>query len=275
MKIKNRAVPKAWHMPRWVRSLVPPLFGGLLGGAIAFVVLLIATIAYLDVLHTFQTLVGGIIAIVASLVVLFGVYVRISYDRKVEENKLKHEAFAFATALLRQAEDFQSKLSVIYHVCNSAARDGSYEYGVTRFCADMNEITVPELFEAPWRDIGLLNPDVTLLIHSITRSLQLAKSMVSSNRLVERQPTIPGLLNRSSIMNEPEKEKTQSEMEHFLRQQIGYYDGMIKQDLQALIICLEAEAEEYAMQLGLDEKIKLLRAQAKARRDARKQSGDA
>lgn len=77
MKIKNRAVPKAWHMPRWVRSLVPPLFGGLLGAAIAFVVLLIATIAYLDVLHTFQTLVGGIIAIVASLVVLFGVYVRI------------------------------------------------------------------------------------------------------------------------------------------------------------------------------------------------------
>ena len=179
---------------------------------------------------------------------------RISYNRKVEENKLKHEAFAFATALLRQAEDFQSKLSVIYHVCNSAARDGSYEYGVTRFCEDMNEITVPELFEAPWRDIGLLNPDVTLLIHSITRSLQLAKSMVSSNRLVERQPTIPGLLNRSSIMNEPEKEKTQSEMEHFLRQQIGYYDDMIKQELQALIICLEAEAEEYAMQLGLDEK---------------------
>ena len=61
-----------------------------------------------------QTLVGGTIAIVASLVVLFGVYVRISYDRKVEENKLKHEAFAFATALLRQAEDFQSKLSVIF-----------------------------------------------------------------------------------------------------------------------------------------------------------------
>ena len=52
-------------------------------------------------------------------------------------------------------------------------------------------------------------------------------------------------------------------MEHFLRQQIDYYDDMIKQELQALIICLEAEAEEYAMQLGLDEKIKLLRAQAR------------
>jgi hypothetical protein len=38
-------------MPRWVRSLVPPLFGGLLGGAITFVVLSIATITYLGVLH--------------------------------------------------------------------------------------------------------------------------------------------------------------------------------------------------------------------------------
>jgi hypothetical protein len=106
MSIKNLAEPKAWHMPSWVRSLVPPLFGGLLGGAITFVVLLIATITYLDVLHTFQTLVGGIIALVASLVVLFGVYVRISYDMKVEENKLKRDAFAFAIALLRQTEDF-------------------------------------------------------------------------------------------------------------------------------------------------------------------------
>jgi hypothetical protein len=36
-------------MPRWVRSLVPPLFGGVLGGAITFVVLSIATITYLGV----------------------------------------------------------------------------------------------------------------------------------------------------------------------------------------------------------------------------------
>jgi hypothetical protein len=275
MNLKKLAEPKAWHMPRSVRSLVPPLFGGLLGGAIAFVVLLIATIAYLDVLHTFQTLVGGIMAIVASLVVLFGVHVRISYDRKVEENKLKHDAFAFATALVRQTEDFQSKISSIYYACNSASRDGSYEYGVKRFCEDMHEIAVPELFEAPWRDIGLLNPDITLLIHSITRNLQMAKSMASSNPLMERQPSIPGLLNQFNIVNEAEKEKNQSEMEYFLRQQVGYYDDMIKQELQALIICLEAEAEDYAMQLGLDERRKLLRAQAKARRDARKQSGGA
>ena len=33
-------------MPRWVRSLVPPLFRGLVGGAITFVVLSIATITY-------------------------------------------------------------------------------------------------------------------------------------------------------------------------------------------------------------------------------------
>jgi hypothetical protein len=170
MNIKSLAEPKARHMPKWVRSVVPPLFGGLLGGAITFVALLIATIAYLDVLHEFQTLVSGILAIIASLVVLFGVYVRLSYDRKVEENKLKRDAFAFATALLRQTEDFQSQISLIYHLCNSAARDGSYEHGVRRFCEDMHEITVPELFEAPWKDIGLLNPDITLLIHSIERN---------------------------------------------------------------------------------------------------------
>jgi hypothetical protein len=275
MNIKSLAEPKARHMPKWVRSVVPPLFGGLLGGAITFVALLIATIAYLDVLHEFQTLVSGILAIIASLVVLFGVYVRLSYDRKVEENKLRRDAFAFATALLRQTEDFQSQISLIYHLCNSAARDGSYEHGVRRFCEDMHEITVPELFEAPWKDIGLLNPDITLLIHSIERNLQLAKSLAAANPWIEKQPVIPGLANPFSVVNEPEKRKTQSEMGYFLRQQVGYYEDMIVQDLQALIICLEAEAEEYAMQLGLDEKRKWLRARAKARRDTRKQSGGA
>jgi hypothetical protein len=49
--------------------------------------------------------------------------------------------------------------------------------------------------------------------------------------------------------------------------QVGYYEDTIKQELQALITCLEAEAEEYAMQLGLDEKRKSLRARAKARRE--------
>ena len=171
MNIKSLAEPKAWHMSKWARSVVPPLFGGLLGGAIAFVALLIATIAYLDVLHEFQTLVSGILAIIASLVVLFGVYVRLSYDRKVEENKLRRDAFAFATALLRQTEDFQSKISLIYHLCNSAVRDGSYEHGVRRFC----------------------------------------------------------------VVNEPEKEETQSGMGYFLRQQVGYYEDMIEQELQALI----------------------------------------
>ena len=63
-------------MPRWVRSLVPPLFGGLLGGAITFVVLSIATITYLGVLHKFQTLLIGILAIVASLIALFGVHMQ-------------------------------------------------------------------------------------------------------------------------------------------------------------------------------------------------------
>src|SRR5262245_59507340 len=267
---------RSWAaLPRWVRSLVPPLFGGLLGGAISFVVLLIATIAYLDVLHTFQTLVGGIIALVASLVVLFGVYVRISYDRKVEENRLKRDAFAFATTLLRQTEDFQSTISSIYYTCNSAARDGSYERGVKRFCEDMQEINVPALFEAPWRDIGLLNPDISSLIHSVTRGLQSAKFMTSSNHLIDRQPIIPGLLNQSGIVNGPGKEKTQSEMEYFLRQQVQHYDDMIKQQLRALITCLETEAEEYAMQLGLDEERKRLRARAKARRNASKRTGAA
>ena len=56
-------------------------------------------------------------------------------------------------------------------------------------------------------------------------------------------------------------------MEKFLRVQVGYYEDMIKQELQALITCLEEEAEEYAMQLGLDEKRKSLRARAKARRE--------
>ena len=42
------------------------------------------------------------------------------------------------------------------------------------------------------------------------------------------------------------------------RVQVGYYEDMIKQELQALITCLEAETEEYAMQLGLDEMRKSL-----------------
>jgi hypothetical protein len=262
-------------MPRWVRSLVPPLFGGLLGGAITFVALLLATIAHLDVLHQFQTLVIGILAIVASLIALFGVHMQILNARTIEENRLKRDALAFATALLRQTEEFQSKLFLTYQLCNSAAQDGSYE-SVKRFCEDMEEITVPQLFEAPWRDIGLLNPDITLIIHSLKESLQLAKSMASSNPSLERQPVIPGLLkNPFSIMEEPEKEETQSEMEDFARVQVGYYDSMIKQELQALITCLEAEAEAYAMQLGLDEMRKSLRARAKALRDTRMQSGGA
>jgi hypothetical protein len=182
-------------MPRWVRSLVLPLFGGLLGGAITFVVLSIVAITYLGVLHQFQTLVIGILAIVASLIALFGVHMQVLNARKIEENRLKRDAFAFATALLMQTEDFQSKISLIYHLCNSAARDGSYEYGVKCFCDDIHEITVPELFTAPWRDKGLLNPDITLLSHSIERGLHLAKSLASSNPCIEKQPVIPGLLN--------------------------------------------------------------------------------
>jgi hypothetical protein len=139
----------------------------------------------------------------------------------------------------------------------------------------MRQITVPELFEAPWRDMGLLNPDITLLIHSIQRSLQLAKSLAVANPWIENQPAIPGLLNPFSVVNEPEKEKTRNEMGYFLRQQVGYYEDMIEQELQAFIICLEAEAEEYAMQLGLDERRMWLRARAEARRDTRKQSGGA
>ena len=276
MNIKNLAERKAWHMPRWVRSVVPPLFGGLLGGAITFVVLSIVTITYLGVLHEFQTLAIGILAIVASLIALVGVHMQILNARKIEENRLKHDAFAFATALLMQTEEFQSKISLIYYLCNSAAQDGSYEYGVQRFCKDMHEITAPQLFEAPWRDIGLLNPDITLLIHSIRGSLQLAKSMAASNLWLEKQPVIPGLLkNPFSSLDEPGVEETQSEMDKFLRVQVGYYEDMIKQELQALITCLEAEAEEYAMQLGLDEKRKSLRARARARRDTRMQSGGA
>jgi hypothetical protein len=61
-------------------------------------------------------------------------------------------------------------------------------------------------------------------------------------------------------------------MESFVRAQVGYYESMTKQESQALITCLEAEAEEYAMQLGLDEKRKTLRARAKALRDTRRQS---
>jgi hypothetical protein len=132
----------------------------------------------------------------------------------------------------------------------------------------MHEITAPQLFEAPWRDIGLLNPDITLLIHSIRESLQLAKSMAARNPWLEDQPAIPGLLKSPlSGVDEPEMEETQSEMEKFLRVQADYYEDMIKQELQALITCLEAEAEGYAMQLGLDEKRKSLRARAKARRE--------
>lgn len=262
MNIKNLAEPKAWHIPRWVRSLVPPLFGGLLGGAITFVVLFIVTIYNLDVLHEFQTIIIGILAIVASLIGLFGVHMRLSYDRKVEESKLKRDAFAFASALLRQTEDFQSKISSIYNTCDSAARDGSYEHGARRFRESVHEITLPELFEAPWRDIGLLNPDITLLIHSIERSLQLAKSMISSNPANGKQPTIPGLFDGDG----PGEEKTQNEIEKFLRVQIGFYEDMIKPELQVLITCLEAEAEGYATQLGLDERTKSLRARATARR---------
>jgi hypothetical protein len=276
MNIKSLAERKAWHMPRWVRSLVPPLFGGLLGGAITFVVLSIVTITYLGVLHEFQTLVIGILAIVASLIALFGVHMQILNTSKIEENRLKRDAFAFATALLMQTEEFQSKVSLIYYLCNSAAQDGSYEHGVQRFCKDIHEISAPQLFEAPWRDLGLLNPDIPLLIHSIRESLQLAKSMAASNPWLERQSVIPGLLkNPFNSVDEPRVEETQSEMEKFLRVQVGYYDDMIKQELQALITCLEAEAEEYAMQLGLDEKRKSLRARAKARRDTRKESGGA
>jgi hypothetical protein len=275
MGIKSLAERKAWHMPRWVRSLAPPLFGGLLGGAIAFVALLIATLAHLDVLHQFQTLVIGILAIFASLIALFGVHMQILNARTIEENRLKRDALAFATALLRQTEEFQSKLFLMYRLCNSAAQDGSYE-GVKRFCEDMQEITFPELFEAPWRDIGLLNPDITLIIHSLKESLQLAKSMAASNPWLEKQPVIPGLFkNDFSSMEKLEEKETQSEMKNFVRVQIGYYDDMIKQELQALITCLEAEAEEYAMQLGLDERRKSLRARAKALRDTRMQSGGA
>jgi hypothetical protein len=275
MNIKSLAERKAWHMPRWVRSLVPPLFGGLLGGAITFVALLIATIAYLDALHQFQTLVIGILAIVASLIALFGVHMQILNTRKIEENRLKRDAFAFATALLRQTEDFQAELSLIHHVCNSAAQDGSYSYGVKRLCEDMHEITVPELFEAPWRDMGLLNPDIILLIHEIMRSLELAKSTTSSNTWLEKQLVIPGLLNQFSIADGPEEENTQNEMKNFLRQWVDFYENMINQPLQALMTCLEAEAEEYAMQLGLDERRMWLRARAKALRDTRMQSGGA
>jgi hypothetical protein len=274
MSIKSLAERKAWHMPRWARSLAPPLFAGLLGGAITFVALLIATIAHLDVLHQFQTLVIGILAIVASLIALVGVHMQILNARNIEDNKLKRDAFAFATALLRQTEEFQSKLFLMYRLCNSAAQDGSYE-GVRRFCEDMQEIAVPELFEAPWRDIGLLNPDIAVIIHSLRESLQSAKSMAASNPWLEKQPVIPGLLkSHSSSLEEPEEE-TQSEMKNFVRVQIGHYESMIKQELQQLITCLEAEAEEYAMQLGLDEKRKSLRARAKALRDTRMQSGGA
>ena len=276
MKTKSLAESKAWHVPRWLRSLVPPLFGGLLGGAITFVVLSIVTITYLGVLHEYQTLAIGILAIVASLIALFGVHMQILNARKIEENRLKRDAFAFATALLMQTEEFQSKISLIYHLCKSAAQDGSYEHGVQRFCQDMHEITAPQLFEAPWRDIGLLNPDITLLIHSIRESLQLAKAMAASNPWLQKPPVIPGLSKgHSSGADEPKVEKTQSGMDKFLHVQVGYYDDMIKQELQALITCLEAEAEAYAMQLGLDEKRKSLRARAKARRDTRKQSGGA
>lgn len=69
-------------MPRWVRSLVPPLFGGLLGGAITFVVLSIVTVTYPGVLHQFLTLVIGILAIVASLIVLFGVHMQVLNTQK-------------------------------------------------------------------------------------------------------------------------------------------------------------------------------------------------
>ena len=255
---------------------MPPLFGGLLGGAITFVALLIATIAYLGVLQEFQTLAIGILAIVASLIGLFGVHMQILNARKIEENRLKRDAFAFATALLRQTDDFQSKIFSIYNLCKSAARDGSYERGVKRFSEDMHEITVPGLFEAPWRDLGLLNPDITLLIHSIDRSLQLAKTMAASNPASEKQPAIPGSLKNSlSDGDEQREEETQSEMENFLRVQVGYYESMIEPELQVLVTCLEAEEEGYAMQLGLDERRKSLRARAKALRDTRKQSGGA
>ena len=82
MNIRSLAERKAWHVPRWVRTLVPPLFGGLLGGAITFVVLSIATITYLGVLHEFQTLLIGILAIVASLIALFGVHMQILNARR-------------------------------------------------------------------------------------------------------------------------------------------------------------------------------------------------
>jgi hypothetical protein len=275
MSIKSLAERKAWHMPRWVRSLAPPLFGGLLGGAIAFVALLVATIAHLDVLHQFQTLVIGLLAIVASLIALFGVHMQVLNTRNIEENRLKRDSFAFATALLRQTEEFQSRLFSMYRLCNSAAQDGSYE-DVKRFCEDMQEISVPELFEAPWRDIGLLNPDITLLIHSLRESLQLAKSMARLNPWLEKQPAIPGLLKSPlSGVEEQEEGETQSDMMDFVRVQVDHYDSMIKQELEGLITCLEAEAEEYAMQLGLDEKRKSLRARAKALRDTRMQSGGA
>ena len=96
-------------MPRWVRSLVPPLFGGLLGGAITFVVLSIATITYLGGLHKFQTLLIGILAIVASLIALFGVHMQSLNVKRIEENRLKRDAFAFATLFSCRQKNFNRK----------------------------------------------------------------------------------------------------------------------------------------------------------------------
>lgn len=277
MSTKGTLAPNTWTVWSWARSLVPPLLGGLIGGTIAFAAFLIVSITYLDLLHEFQTLVSGILAIVASLVVLSGVYATISYDRKKEDNRIKRDAFALSTALLRQAEDMQSEISLVYFRCNLSLKNGShgsYRFGMERLCEDLRDISVPELFEVPWKDIGLLNPDVGLFINVVRRGLEFAKSMSLSNSLLKTQPVLPGLLNPFEIaVDEAEKERSQNEMKDFLREQVGYYEKMIKPPLDALILYLEAEAEEYATKLGLDEKRKWLRAQAKARRDARKQSG--
>jgi hypothetical protein len=153
-------------------------------------------------------------------------------------------------------------------------KHGTYQLALERFPQKIKDVTPPTLFEAPWRDLGLLSPDVSLFIYSIKRSFDVAKNTAKADHLLAMQPPIPGLLSPFvADVDASQKKIWEEQANEFLSDQIDFYELSVKAALDTLIRHLEAEAEEYAIQLGLDERTRWLRAQAKARRDAQKQSG--
>jgi hypothetical protein len=254
------------------RSLGLSLSGGLLGGAISFGILLVAAMIYFDLLYHFQTLVSGILAIGASFIVLWGVRIQIRHDRRAEEDRIKHDAFAFANALLNETNKFQSKMTSIYSKSDRSIKHGLHRRALKGLSEDIRDVKIPALFESPWREMGLLSPDITSLVRTIVMSVDLAKSWGSPYPWLLEEPLIPGILSPKIEFRTEDKDERLHLIEMYLQEQIEFYEAFIELPLRRLMICLEDEVEEYGRELGIDEKTRRLRAQAKARREARRQS---